>query len=382
MQDFNAVIHRAARLLSWLIPAALVASACTAAVTPPDVPQAVPSLTQVFHDRLKIGAAIEPSTLDSDEASLLVKQFNSVVAENVMKPSRIQPNEGEFRFERADTIVNFARQHHMAVRGHTLLWHQRTPDWFWTGKDGKPASRELVLARLKQHIDKVAGRYRDAVYAWDVVNEVIDASQPGCLRDNQWLHVVGPDYVDMAFRFAHAAAPEARLFINDFSTTQPDKRQCLERIVKDMLARGVPVHGVGHQMHVHLAGPSAQEVDETLSVFARLGLENQITELDMTLYARGDYLLHDNRAKLLAQQGKRYQELMSVFLAHTDVTAVTWWGVSDAHTSYNEYWNWWRRDQPLLFDDKQQPKAGFWGVVEAARQGGLTGDASVKSPSP
>jgi endo-1,4-beta-xylanase len=337
--------------------------ACTAAAPPAD---SVPRLAALYHGRVKIGAAIEPATLERNEVNLLASQFDSVVAENVMKPSRIQPGEGEFRFDRADAIVNFARAHDMAVRGHTLLWYLRTPDWFWEDKNGLPASRDLVLARLKRHIEAVVGRYKADVYAWDVVNEVIDASQPNCLRNDKWFQVVGPDYVDLAFRYAHAVDPQARLFINDYSTTQPDKLQCLERFVKGMLARGVPVHGVGHQMHVSLFEPSAAQVNEALSVFARLGLENQITEMDMTLYRRHAYLLSDDPEKLVLEQGKRYKELMSVFLRHPEVTSVTWWGVSDAHTSRNAYWDWWRSDQPLLFDRQQRPKPGFWGIVEAA----------------
>lgn len=209
--------------------------------------------------------------------------------------------------------------------------------------------------------------------AWDVVNEVIDASQPNCLRDDQWLRVVGPDYIESAFRYARAADPKARLFINDYSTTRPEKRDCLERVVKDLLARGTPLDGVGHQMHVDVFQPSLADIDRALSVVARLGLENQITELDVSIYRRHTYLLPAPAETLLIEQGQRYKALMGVFLAHPELSAVTWWGISDRHTSLNEGWDWWRSDQPLLFDQQQRPKPGYRAVLEAAGAGASPG---------
>lgn len=327
----------------------------------------LPSLAQAFQGRLLIGTAVEPEQLSGAEGQLIAQQFNSLVAENAMKPARLQPREGQFDFARADAIAHFAEQHHMQLRGHTLLWYKRTPDWFWVDAEGKPASRELVLARLKQHIQTVVSRYHHQVYAWDVVNEVIDASQPNCLRDEQWLKVVGPDYIAWAFRYAHEADPAARLFINDYSTTQPEKRACLQRIVSDLLAQGVPVHGVGHQMHISIYEPSTSAIDDTLSTFAKLGLENQITEWDMSLYARHTRLLSDTPERLLAKQGERYGEIFKVFLAHPELSAVTWWGASDAHTWLNRGWDWWRSDQPLLFDGELRAKPGFWAVLGVAK---------------
>jgi endo-1,4-beta-xylanase len=335
--------------------------------TAPEPASSTPSLAQAYRGRLRLGAAVEPGQLNTPEGRLLAAQFNSVVAENVMKPSRIQPSENEFHFAPADAIVDFAQQHSMTVRGHTLLWYKRTPDWFWSDKDGQPASRDLVLSRLRQHIETVVGRYKGKVTSWDVVNEVIDPAQPDCLRHDQWLQVVGPDYIDWAFRYAHAADPDARLMINDYSTTLPAKRLCLQRVVQGLLARGVPVHGVGHQMHLSIFEPAVAEVDETLAVFARLGLENQITEMDMSLYQRHAYLLSDSLDRLLPLQGQRYEALMKVFLSHPELTSVTWWGISDAHSSRNAGWDWWRSDAPLLFDSQQHPKPGYWGVLKAAQ---------------
>jgi endo-1,4-beta-xylanase len=358
------MIDAKARLPTWLMAVALV---CSAGQAPgePATPDSPPSLGGAYRGRLLIGAAVEPFQLDGADGALLASQFTSLVAENKMKASRLQPREGVFEFAPADAIVEFAEQHGMAVRGHTLLWFHRTPDWFWID-GGKPASRDLVLARLRRHIEVVVGRYKSRVYAWDAVNEVIDAAQPNCLRDDAWFRVVGPDYIDWAFRYAHEVDPAARLFINDYETTVPAKRDCLERVVKGLLARGVPVTGVGHQMHVSVFEPAVSEVDRTLSLFAALGLENQITEFDMTLYQPRAHFLPASRTQLLAAQGARYGELMQLFASHPEVTAVTWWGLSDAHTHFNSRWAWWHHDQPLLFDAQRRPKPAYWAVLGAA----------------
>lgn len=331
---------------------------------PPSTAMAV-SLADAFRGRLKIGAAVEPTQLSEADGALLVRQFNSVVAENAMKPADIHPSENAYDFAPADAIVDFAQRHHMAIRGHTLLWHKRTPDWFWRGKDGQPASRELVLERLRRHIDTVVGRYKGKVYAWDVVNEVIDASQPNCLRNDKWMQVVGPAYIAVAFRQAHTADPAARLFINDYSTHEPAKRDCLVRVVKALLADGVPVQGVGHQMHISIYWPSVASVDTTLTAFAHLGLENQITELDMSLYQHKEYQPASSLQQRLALQGQRYGALMAMFLTHREVSAVTWWGVADDHTWLNTGNDVPGDDQPLLFDRLQQPKPAYWATLHS-----------------
>jgi len=325
---------------------------------------APPSLAGAYQGRLKIGAAVEPSQLAGPDGALLARQFDSVVAENAMKPAQIHPGEDTYNFGPADTIVDFAQRHHMVIRGHTLLWYKRTPDWFWTDRNGQPASRELVLERLRQHIATVVGRYKGRVYAWDVVNEVIDANQPNCLRDDKWMQVVGPGYIAAAFRAAHEADPAARLFINDYSTHEPAKRDCLVRVLKGLLADGVPVQGVGHQSHITIYWPSVDTIDQSLTAFARLGLENQITELDMSLYQHKDVHPVLPLQQRLAMQGQRYGALMALFLSHRDLTAVTWWGVADDHTARNAGDDGPGDDAPLLFDRSQQPKPAFWQVLQ------------------
>lgn len=330
-----------------------------------------PSLAAAYEGRLKIGAAIESATLKTGARTILADQFNTLAAENAMKPEYIQPREGRFNFTAPDAIVNFARQNGMAVRGHTLLWYRETPDWFWVDQDGRPASRGLVLARLKRHIETVVGRYKGKIYAWDVVNEPLDGSQPSCLRNEKWFQVVGPDYLDWAFRFAHAADPDARLFLNEYTIARGGKLDCFERVVKGLIERGVPIHGVGDQLHMTVFSPSDQVIDESLARIAGFGLEVEITELDMSLFKDRDRLstqVPGDLDQLLALQAERYGRLMKIFLKYPKITGVTWWGVTDNHTWLNlEYTNK-RRDYPLLFDRQLRPKAAYWSVLEAAKK--------------
>ena len=349
----------AALLLSFAFwPAGSIALAADENQAPADR-----SLAAVYAPRLKIGAAIEPDQLQGPDGALLAQQFSSVVAENAMKPARIHPREDSYVFAPADAIVDFAQRHGLAVRGHTLLWGSHTPDWFWQGQNGQPAPREQVLQRLRQHIATVVGRYRGRVYAWDVVNEVIDANQPGCLRNDRWLQVVGPDYLAEAFRAAHAADPQARLFINEFNTHEPAKHDCLARVVKGLLAEGVPVQGIGHQTHISIYWPSLAAIDQSLTTFARLGLENQLTELDMSLYQHHDYHPALSVSQRLGLQAERYLDLLAMVLTHPEVTAVTWWGVADDHSYLNNQPGVPGDDQPLLFDRQQRPKPAYWAVL-------------------
>jgi endo-1,4-beta-xylanase len=219
---------------------------------------------------------------------------------------------------------------------------------------------------VQHHIEAVVGRYKGDIYAWDVVNEAIDETQPNCLRNDKWFQTIGSDYIDYAFRYAHDADPSARLFLNEYLTTRPAKRNCLVRVVKDMIDRGVPINGIGHQLHTSIFDPAiVHAMDETLTVFARLGLENQITELDVSLYIPHTYRLPDKPEILLAKQAELYGKLMKIFLAHADLSAVTWWGISDAHTHLNSGWSWWRSDKPLLFDSQQRAKSAYWAVLNA-----------------
>ncbi len=358
---------------------AAAACACWLAVCGPGsrsagqatAPAAVPALREALADDFPVGAAVWRGDLNGPHSELLKKHFSSIVAENDMKMERLQPVEGVFRFDAADALVAFARANTMRVRGHTLVWHNQNPRWlFRDALDQElrpsPESKALMLKRLESHIRAVAGHFKDDVYAWDVVNEVIDPAQPDGFRRSRWFELTGSDYIDAAFRMARLAAPKARLFINDYDTTEPKKRQLLLNLVRDMKARGVPVDGIGHQMHIRIAGPPVDEIKQTIEMFLPLGVENQITEMDMSVYDSRTGSCAAIPQEVLIEQGYRYREIFGLLRAmRGKVTAVTFWGVADDHTWLKSF-PIRRLDLPLLFDERSEPKPAFWAVVDPA----------------
>jgi len=354
---------------------------------PADMPPApaiqadIPSLAETFRDAFPIGAAIEPKETEGPHAELLRKHFNSIVAGNAMKAASLQPREGEFNWKDADTIAAFARENGMQLRFHTLVWHQQAPAWFFLDEDGgrmmdetdpdkRAANKKLLLDRLDAHIRAVVARYKDDIVAWDVVNEVVDEAEADGMRHSEWYMLTGTDYIKTAFHAAREAAGEdAKLIINDYNTNMPAKRDRLLRLVQDLLAEGVPIDGVGHQTHVNIEWPSGEEIAASIRAFAALGLDNQITELDMSVYGgsdRGDYgdALPDG---LLEKQAERYREIFDALLAVKDhISSVTLWGIADDNT-WLHYFPVNRTDYPLLFDKQLQAKPAFWALVDPDR---------------
>ena len=334
----------------------------------PDIPSVYKSLASYF----PIGAAVWKGDLAGPHSELLAKHFNSVVAENAMKMGPLQPTEGVFNFTDADAIVDFAKAHHMLVRGHTLVWYQQTPVWLFKDAKGNdlqpgPESKALLLARLKTHIRTVVSRYKDDVYAWDVVNEAIDRKQPDGFRRSRWYELTGTDYIETAFRTAREVAPHAKLYINDYETTDPVKRQFLLNFVSDLKSRGVPIDGVGHQTHINIDEPSVASIVKTIEMFSALGVDNQITEMDVSLYDNPSGACTSIPQDVLIQQGYRYRELFDAFRKLKGrISAVTFWGMADDHTWLNSF-SVNRADSPLLFDTRLEPKFSFWGIVDPAR---------------
>jgi endo-1,4-beta-xylanase len=273
----------------------------------------------------------------------------------------------------------------MLVRGHTLVWHNQNPTWLFKDPDGNnmrptPANAALLLARLEKHIRGVVSRYRDDVYAWDVVNEVIDPSAPDGFRRSPWFLITGTDYIDEAFRVAHEVAPKAKLFINDYDTTDPVKRHFLYNLVRDLKARGVPVDGVGHQMHVNIDCPSPADFVETVNMFAALGVDNQVTELDMSLYHTATDSYKTIPGEALLRQGLRYRDFFDAFRAlRGKITGVTFWGVADDHTWLSRF-PVVRLDRPLLFDENLEAKPAFWGIVDPNRLSRVDGALPTRGP--
>ncbi|WP_159886045.1 endo-1,4-beta-xylanase [Paenibacillus puerhi] len=325
----------------------------------------IPSLHEAYANDFPIGAAVSPAVLES-AGPLIARHYNSLTAENHMKPIELQPEEGVYTFEMADRIANFAKEHGMRLRGHTLVWHNQTPDWMFEGKDGRPADRELLLSRMKSHIDTVVGRYRGDIYCWDVVNEAIQDKEGGLLRQSRWLELAGEDYIQKAFEYAHAADPDALLFYNDYHETVPAKREKMYKLVKELLDRGTPIHGIGLQAHWNIYEPSIEDIRITIERFASLGLQLHITELDLPMFSNDDKRtdLKKPSEEMIDQQKVRYEEIFKLFRSYKDVlTNVTFWGAADDYTWLDYFPGKERKTWPFLFNDQHEPKPCFWGVV-------------------
>lgn len=330
----------------------------------------IPSLKDVITE-FSIGAAISAFETSGRHRQLVLKHFERVTVGNEMKWSSIHPSEGTYNFGPADTIANFARDNGLKMHGHTLLWHQQVSPWVFQDTSGNPlqagnaAHRELLIQRLRSHIQTVVARYRDVVDSWDVINEAIDGSQQDGLRVTPWLQIIGPEYIDLAFQFAHEAGAD-KLYINDFNTHEPARLAALQNVVEGLISRGVPVDGVGHQTHVQIFWPSLDEIRDSIQIFARMGLDNQVTELDVSAYSDATNTAPVSE-ETLVQQGYRYRDLFNLFRELKDsISVVTLWGLGD-DGSWLKTFPITRDDKPLLFDEQLQAKHAYWGIVDPLR---------------
>lgn len=326
------------------------------------------SLCSAYKDYFPIGAAVTVKDLEGMHGKLLKTHFNSITAENAMKPEEIQPVEGKFNFEKTDKMKEFAVQNNMKMRGHTFVWHNQTPDWMFVDKNGNQASKELLLGRLKEHVKAVCNRYSDIVYAWDVVNEAIEDKSGELLRDTRWLNILGKDYIKYAFEIVKEADSKAALFYNDYNNEMPEKLEKSYNMLKDLVEKGTPIDGVGIQAHWNIRDINLiDNLKRAIEKYASLGLKMQITELDVSMFGfedkRTDML--EPTAEMVNVQAEVYNNIFSVFRQYRDViTGVTLWGISDKYTWKDNFPVRNRKDWPLLFDVNGEPKSAFYKIVK------------------
>jgi endo-1,4-beta-xylanase len=321
-----------------------------------------------------IGVAVSPGALKTDEATLILQQFNSLTAENAMKMGPIHPRENEYYWKDADSIAAFAKANNLKMRGHTLCWHNQAPRWFFTDSaTGQTVTKDILLQRLKDHITTVVKRYKDAVYAWDVVNEVISDNPTEYFRNSMFYQICGEEFVAKAFQYAHEADPDALLFYNDYNEINAIKREKIFKLVRELKEAGIPIHGVGLQGHWAINEPSRQQLDSTISRLAGLGLKLQITELDISVYPKehtarqgkaGDYDTVFTAEKENRQAGM-YKMCFRIFRKYKQViSSVTFWNISDRHSWLDNFPVRGRKDYPLLFDKDLKPKKAYREVVK------------------
>lgn len=328
-------------------------------------------LKDYYKNYFPMGVAVTPASLNGQEATLVLQQFNSLTPENAMKMGPIHPEENRYNWRDADSIVNFAQHHGLRVRGHNLCWHEQTPRWLFKDSAGNTVTKEVLLQRLKDHITAVVSRYKGKIYAWDVVNEAIDDDSTKFLRNSLWYQICGEDFIIKAFEYAHAADPNAILFYNDYNTERPEKMERVYRLLKKLLDAHVPVNAVGLQGHWSIFEPKRQELENTIQKFASLGLKIQITELDMSVYKweknnrpKTTSDIDTYTAELEQKQAEQYKMVFDVFRKYKKyITGVTFWNVSDHYTWLDNYPVRGRKNYPLLFDVNLQPKKAYWEVV-------------------
>ena len=336
-------------------------------------------LKDYYKNYFPIGVAVSPKLLeDTLSANLIRNQFNSLTAENVMKMGPIHPEENRYNWTPADNIVDFAQKNGFLLRGHNLCWHNQTPKWFFTQGDSvgnKPpeaVTKKVLLARLKQHITDVVTRYKGKIYAWDVVNEAILDGGDKVYRESEFYKIIGEEYIERAFEYAHAADPQAKLFYNDYNTENALKRERIYQLMKKLKDKGVPIHGVGLQGHWSIYEPSAAELEASITKFASLGLELQFTEVDVSVYPKQHERstepfrgIAEYTPDMEQKQTAQYKMLFDIFRKHKDViTSVTFWNLSDKSSWLDNFPIPKRKDFPLLFDKDFKPKKAFWEVVK------------------
>lgn len=352
-------------------------------------PGTVPPLKAAFAGKFLIGAVLDFGDLQGRatlDTALATRHFSAITAGNSLKPASVQPEEGRFRFEEGDRLVELAEKCGATPIGHTLVWHEQTPRWFFEGPDGRPANRELALVRLRTHIATTVGRYKGRIKQWDVVNEAINDG-PGVLRQTPWLKAIGDDYIAEAFRAAHDADPDAVLIYNDYNIELGYKRPKALQLLKALLAEKVPVHAVGIQGHWRINPPDEAELDQAIREFSALGLKVMFTELDIGVLpanyqgadiSRTQTMTPEQQAVMnpytnglpdaaAQKQAESYRRAFEVFLRHKKVIGrVTLWGVNDGTSWLNNFPIRGRTDYPLLFDRQGNPKPAFFSVREAA----------------
>jgi endo-1,4-beta-xylanase len=336
---------------------------------------AIKGLKDYYKDYFLMGAAVTPRSLHGEDSALIVNQFNSLTAENAMKMGPIHPKENEYYWKGADSIVAFAKKHRLKMRGHTLCWHTQVPNWIFKTEQGDTVTKEVLLQRLKDHITTVVNRYKGNIYAWDVVNEVIDDNDSIFFRKTAWYKITGEDFIAKAFEYAHAADPKAILFYNDYNTENPKKRDKIFQMVKKLKDAGVPIHGVGLQGHWSINNPTQQELEKSIQMFSSLGLQVQITELDVSVYTgrQGGQMIQGQRdtsatftPEMEQLQREKYKMAFEVFRKYRDkITGVTFWNVSDRYSWLDRRG---RKNYPLLFDTNRQPKKAYWEVVNFKKE--------------
>jgi len=341
---------------------AVILALCGASLCPAQLRE------QAEKDGLLVGAATRPDQLhETAYAATLAREYNLLEAEDAMKWWVLRPNSETYDFSQGDEVIRFARAHQMKVRGHCLVWGRTLPEWLAHGQLNDAQLSQL----LHEHIQKVMQHYGGKVFAWDVVNEAIDEN--GRLRDSLWynqpgigLAGKGAAYIEQAFRWAHEADPQALLFYNDAEAEELNRKSdAIYEMVKDFKKRGVPIDGVGLQMHVPALHVDARSLSANIARLSALGLQVHITELDVSLPLETNASLQLDH---LATQAAVYRDIVRACLIAPGCTAIQTWGFTDKYSWINSHSRG-TRGQALLFDREYHAKPAYRAVMDELAAG-------------
>jgi endo-1,4-beta-xylanase len=342
------------------------------------------SLKSAYKNHFLIGAALGAEHFQEKNPAaqaLILREFNAITPENVMKSAVIHPEAGRYDFTQADQFVAFGEKYNLNIFGHTLVWHSQLSPFVQ-----KMQSSDSISRFLEEHIATVAGRYSGKIHGWDVVNEALN--EDGTMRKSIFFEKLGEDYVATAFKLAQKADPKAELYYNDYNIEQPEKRKGAIELLKKIQKSGARIDGVGIQGHWSLQGPPVEEIEQSIIEYSKLGLKVMFTELDITVlpnpwdlkgaeisqnYEGSPFMnpypggLPDSMQVKLA---RRYEEIFAVLLKHRDkISRVTFWGVNDGHSWLNGWPIRGRTNYPLLFDRQFKPKPAYHTVVKMKKKG-------------
>ncbi|MCE1197460.1 MAG: endo-1,4-beta-xylanase [Marinilabiliales bacterium] len=343
-------------------------------------------LKEALKGKFYIGTALNAFQIrgmDTASVEVVKKHFSAIVPENCLKSGQIQPKEGQFDFTLADQFVDFGERNHLFMTGHVLVWHSQAPAWFFVDNNGNDVSREVLISRMKNHIQTVVTHFKGKLKGWDVVNEAIEDN--GAWRKTKFYQIIGEDYIKLAFQFAHEADPDAELYYNDYSMANPGRRAAVVAMVRKLQSEGVAIHGIGMQCHISLTYPDIAEFEKSILAYAELGVKVMITEMDVTVLPNPDANVGADVSATATYQQKinpyadglpaavgtqlanRYVDFFKLFLKYRqNISRVTVWGVSDKFSWKNNWPVRGRTDYPLLFDRNNQPKEMVPRIIEEA----------------
>lgn len=342
----------------------------------------IPNLSDAWKRSFDIGVAASQADVDtsSQNAQLLMKHFTVLTAENDQKMETVQPSEGRFVWGPVENIIRFGEMTGMRIRWKSLVQHTQNPAWIFRDRINAslPASKDVLNQRLKTYIQTVVTRYKGRVESYNVVDEVL-SDRSGLrtgLEGSRWYDILGPEYIDNAFRWAREADPRAQLVINEYGLeSDTRKRQEMVNLIRGMKQRGVPVDAVGLQMHIDIRGPSVQQIRETIETLAALGVKVMITELDISMYSGAGEAKKTITPAMLLEQAQRYKDIFAMLREQAQkgnlANMVVLWGNNDGASWKNNHPVPGRGDAPLLFDARFQAKPSFWALVDPSRVQGL-----------